>query len=462
MTLVYSNAVLTMLTSNATDMAQKLDLPVMTPIEPAHVRRFLCAPMKDVIGGKIWLTNGYQFSCENWSFPNGNKGSFQDMESPQCYYGLQDPDEIPRFYGTRRISPQEAVEIARQAIRKLGYNPPWLDTEQPKVEIPGTARQDRPKVVPRCRITWDRKEDDGYNILHTTAELEINTDNKRVEMYHLSGNEFWRKSDIQQPPVIPETVDNTRATPTGSGVRNTRLPKSQEQVALKIACEKATEISQKLGLAIKTPILPNEVDEYDIGFTPSGDLHAQIILAKGFRFLYRNGHIVTACVPDCTSNYALQGLWSNMPPVDPKKFYGDIRYTEEQVVNYATAQVRKLGYPDKDVFLDQKANVAGGPGRGNPSKYARYEIWWQSASGRPRGEPGAQFIGVEIDATTLQLKMLGLRSDAINQPSPLKPDKDQIAAPNPPNPVKLSKEEQSQRVIQAIKQMPPPEPQKVK
>ena len=65
MTAAYSNAMLTLVLSNATDVTTKLNLDVPKPILPAHVRKFVCDPRQGSFGGWLTLTNGFQF-CQFW------------------------------------------------------------------------------------------------------------------------------------------------------------------------------------------------------------------------------------------------------------------------------------------------------------------------------------------------------------------------------------------------------------
>lgn len=61
MTAAYSNAVLIAILPHVTDVAKNLDLPILQPVQAAHVERFVCDPRKGSIGGWVTLTNGYKF-----------------------------------------------------------------------------------------------------------------------------------------------------------------------------------------------------------------------------------------------------------------------------------------------------------------------------------------------------------------------------------------------------------------
>ena len=88
MTATYSNAVLVAILPHITDVAQKLELPVATPITQSEIRRYFCDPQVGEIGGFVVLTNGYQF----WY----GKGHVRMFHSPRDYFVLQNPDLIPK------------------------------------------------------------------------------------------------------------------------------------------------------------------------------------------------------------------------------------------------------------------------------------------------------------------------------------------------------------------------------
>jgi hypothetical protein len=386
-TATYSNAVLMAILPHITDVAKNLDLPITRPVQPSHIRKFVCDPRKGEIGGWVTLTNGYMF----W-FLDGHV----DMESPDCYFHLQNPDAIPRFYGKRRMTEGEAVAMARRAIRKLGHNPAWLETDKPKVEQPGTAIQDRPKVVPRIRVTWQRTALDGRK---TTAEVEINTEAKRVEMLTLMGQEFERKQlNIEQPPILP-TSPVSDSTPQDSPLK--LLLEKQRIAVTNEVCAKASDMAKLLGLPVSLPIRPVDIKESTLDVRDN-DLCGAITLKNGYRFYYSHGHV---------SSFYSQNSDAYEHDFDLSTVYGKVRYTKEQMLDYATKQIRKLGYPDSAVFLDQPPSIGGGPDENAPG-YTRFRIWWQKP-GTTRDilrNPNAQFVEAEINGMTLGMESLWLRS----------------------------------------------------
>lgn len=395
MTAAYSNAVLMLVLSNATDVATKLDLPIIKPVQPSHVWKFVCDPRKDSVGGWLTLTNLYEF----WYF----NGHVDSMESSHSYFGLQDPDLIPRFFGKMRMSEAEVVEMARQSVRKLGYDPPWL-LQKPQVQAARTAPQDKPNIVPHFRVTWKTIDAKGFD---TIAEIEINADAKRIEKFWLSGPAFWGKPpNIPQPPVI------SRPPPGGQPTGPALIPLAAGQLAAatnEVGSQMA-EVAKRLGLPIKSPIRSTDIKEANIGFT-DGDLRGTILLTNGYRFTYRQGHITSFYSPNSDTR----------EEADPRKIYGKVRYTKDQVREFATKQIRKLGYPDSAVFLDRPPFVGGGPDERNPT-YARFRVTWKAPWTTRVDAPDAQFTEAEVNGITLQLESLWLRSTNLFRPSDTQPE----------------------------------------
>ncbi len=397
MTAAYSNAVLLAVLPHVTDVAKNLDLPVLQPVQATHVERFVCDPRKGSVGGWVTLTNGYKF----W-FLNGH---IDMMESPNCFFHLQDPDEVPRFYGTKRMTEDEAVELARKTVRKLGYNTSWLKANTPKIEEPWTPIQDRPKVLPRFRITWEKIALDSRR---DRAEIEINTDAKRVEMFTLTGREFERKQpNIPQPPVIPSEPS---PTPPVQAPPMMCLSEIQRAAVTNEVCGKATEMAKRLALPIRIPILPSDIKENHLGLV-NGEVSGSIILKNGYWFWYGHGYISGFNGPNSNAYEH---------SIDLRTVYGKVRYTKQQILDYATKQVRKLGYPDSAVFLDQPPFVGGGPDENNPG-YTRYRVYWEIPGTKSIEEDrNAQFVEAEVNGMTLKLESLWLRSTNLYKPDILK------------------------------------------
>jgi hypothetical protein len=101
---------------------------VPVPIQVQHVERFVCYPHKDKVGGWVRLTSGFDF----WY----DRGYVTGFESPYSYLRL-DADERARFKGPFQMSAKEAIQLAHDSLRKLGYSETTLYANgAPKVTRP--------------------------------------------------------------------------------------------------------------------------------------------------------------------------------------------------------------------------------------------------------------------------------------------------------------------------------------
>src|SRR5437868_27375 len=118
----YSNAVLVAIMPQISDFAQKLELPIPIPVRIEQIREFRCSPIKGDTGGLLIFTNRLQV----W-YQLGHVNGFR---TPRSYYNLQDVRDIPRFYGPIKLSTDEALQLARVTICKLGYTLKETFTDQ--------------------------------------------------------------------------------------------------------------------------------------------------------------------------------------------------------------------------------------------------------------------------------------------------------------------------------------------
>src|SRR4051812_35239659 len=128
----YSNAALVAILPHVSEFSQKLDLPIAQPVRVEQVEHFNCDPHKGQVGGWLRLTNGFQF----WYYDGYVKG----FASPDCYYRLQGGEDLTPFFGSVKMSADEAVRLARESLRKLGYAETTLYAD-------GTPKVSKPPVI---------------------------------------------------------------------------------------------------------------------------------------------------------------------------------------------------------------------------------------------------------------------------------------------------------------------------
>ena len=388
----YSNAVLVALLPYVSDFSKNMELPIPTPITTNQVRQFKCSPYLDKFGGHIVLTNGYEFS-----FVHGCIGLYR---SPKCYFFLQDPDRIPEFYGRVKISEAEALQIAHQAIKKIGYTDAMLNANS-KPEITRPTRIGT-NVVPRYRIKWRYPNESDPERPRSSIDFEINATTKQVEMMSLLNTNAWRPSpkvDVH-PPIISK---GPQSQPAGVGRKVFPVSQAYSNAFLVAILPQFSEYVKKACFAVPLPITINQVDTTRciIGLV-DGDPMASLHLKRGDRFVYRHGQVI-----------AFYSYDAMVMPVDTsheeekrrEDFYGKVNLSTAEALALVRKTVRQLGYSEKMVRVNEKPERLVLPEKFGTNILARYFFTWETQD--------ETFATAEVDATTKTLKSLYINDHAI-------------------------------------------------
>jgi hypothetical protein len=386
MTALYSNAVLVAILPHFTDVAQKLNISVHTPITPAQVRHFYCDPRADEVGGYVVLTNGYQFWFQ--------KGDVNMFETTYCYFTLQNPDWIHYFRGTLRMNQKEAVAMARNAVHKLGHTEKIFDDE-PQVSL---APKDEGKyMIPQYRIEW-LKPGVTNPIFNVAAEVVVNGDLKRIERFAFIDKQFWRpnpefgvKPELMPPPP-PQYIGGRRMTPVSATYSN---------AFLRAALPQFTDFARRLGLPVNLPLQPMQFTNVNIGLL-DGDTHLQIILSNGYRFNYRKGYVSDFYAPDCYFTYE----WEDNGSMKNEDFNGPLDVPQNELIRLAREAVHKLGYSEKILHMESEPLLIGGPDEKATYGCTRYLYAWD-VKNVGTGIPKVS-VCVEVDAKIKTVKSIFL------------------------------------------------------
>ena len=385
----YSNAVLVAMLPYCSDFAAKLDLPVPQPITAEHVVRCGVLPWRNkdggIAGGSITIKGGWTFG-----FQSGYVGSFT---APHSYFVLQDPDEIPKYFGRVRMTQPEAVEFARRTIRRLAIPLEQVFAEtEPQVaplEMVGT------NTVPHYRIEW--VDPRGSR----SVEIAVNADAKRVELIHL------RNRNLERPPPKVKSIP-----PQSSGSVPYQPPQINPEYARKlipIVLRAVDEYVGKLGLATPRPLTTNHVARFALNDN-GGWPHAEIELTNGWRFIYRNQMVNGYYAPDNLFN-------SDRRPILIKEFVGDWNLTETQAIVLARETLAKLNYPTNLLHVDFKPEVSK-PRMVGKEIIPRFMLRWNCLE--PDGHDLVSKVEAEVDASKRELKSLYYDDKAYwNHPPPI-------------------------------------------
>ena len=388
----YSNAVLVAIMPYVSDFAHRLELPIPQPITVAEVSKFGCSPRSDHIGGRVFLTNGYSFTFD--------RGAVRLFSSPSNYFGMQDPARVPEFYAPVKLRQDEAVGIARGALRRLGYTEAILHFDAPPKVTPPLRSEG--KHVARYLVSWldplpeGVKPTAGGIFRGHSAEVEVDATTGKIHMLSIAGKDA-RRPDPKisvRPPVL---AGPPQSQPTG-GTRITAVSPAYARAFLAAILPQLTDYVKKTGVEVKVPITLDDVDlaSYSCGLVRN-DPSPIVYLKSGDRFVYCHGQVV-----EFEAHDSIEWSAPNQPYQDKphQKFYGPINVSTEQALAVARKALDELGYPSQIPRLRKPPQWIVPPRKEGTNYFARYFFTWPV--------PGGEFedARAEVDGSSGKLKSL--------------------------------------------------------
>ncbi|MGH7975105.1 MAG: hypothetical protein ACREC8_00430, partial [Limisphaerales bacterium] len=276
----YSNAVLKTLLPYFSDFAGKLNLDIPLPITKNDVTDCRILPWHnndgEIPNASIQTKEGLWFSFEY--------GHVSGFSWPNTYHGLQNPNEIPKYFGKVNMSKAQAIQLARETIRKLGISLEDVFAEQePQVTMPEKIGTN---TIARYFIKWRDPRGNGPG----TVQIEINGETKQVESI------LFHAQNLERPApkvtVIP---------PAGHGMFDSNIPPPVNPAyawkLIPIMFAAIDDYARKLSLPIPRPLTTNNVARVAI-YNNDGWPHAEITLNNGWRFVYRHTMVNGYYAPD--------------------------------------------------------------------------------------------------------------------------------------------------------------------
>ena len=313
------------------DFAHKLQLPVPYPLTRGDIVDCGLTPIQKINGEidtvAIETKQGFSFD-----FFQGNVRAFS---GPDSYSGMQNKNShnISIFFGTPKISRMQAIQSARDTLKKLGIPPEDLFAEQePQVEVPTWGTN----TIARYIIKWrdPRGGDNGPD----TVAAEVNAETGRVESFRI-----LPENDLKKPAPKVMVVP-----PSGQGMFDSMIPPSMNPdyawKLIPIMFKAVDEYAQKLSLPILRPLTTNDVAKVE-AHNNDGWPHCEIWLTNGWRFVYRHTMVCGYYAPD---NF----FDSDNRKIHISDFAGKWNLTTNQAIEVVRQAIAKLDYPTNHIHID--------------------------------------------------------------------------------------------------------------
>jgi hypothetical protein len=157
------------------------------------------------------------------------------------------------------------------------------------------------------------------------------------------------------------------------------------------------------GFSFPLPIKPNQIDFNDstVGIV-EGDPLAFINLKNGARFVYGHGQIIAFYATNVMQLPGRPDSWEACG-----RFVGPINMTSNDAVALVRQTLKRLGYSQKALHVDEPPTYVGCPAKWRVGYIARYfPNWKQSWDGPFR-------VCAEVDATTKRVTSLYVNDHAL-------------------------------------------------
>jgi hypothetical protein len=389
----YSNAVLVAIMPYVSDFASRLELPIPQPVSIAQVQMFHCSPRSDHIGGRVSLAGGHEFWFDH--------GAVVRYTSPSNYFGLQEPSRMPEFYGPVKVRQDEAMKIARDALKRLGYTDDVLHFDAPPQVKPPPRSQGR--SVARYLVEWLRPLPEGVKsrppgMAPKTAAVEVDAATGQIHMLVVFLGWETRLPDPKigvSPPVL---AGPPQSQPAG-GTKIVQVGEAYSQAFLAAILPQLSDFVSRSGVAVRVPITTNDVDmpDYVCGLVPELPF-ACVYLKTGDRFWYEHGQVIDFDAVD-----AHRWVAPNSPGEDKprEKFYGSVNISADEALAVVRKAMNQLGRVAQLPLLKEKPVIVP------PAKYGTNFFYW-----RDRGTETCS-AEAEVNASTKKIEALMINNPRI-------------------------------------------------
>jgi hypothetical protein len=366
--LTWSNVVLTAILPHISEFSARLNLPIPQPITTAQVWGFL-PDCEGKVEGIVCLTNGYRFRFED--------GYIREFNAPSVYRGLQDPDQIPRYFGEIRLDKDEAIAAARGVLRSLGLSEERLYANfEPRVDLPPTVKNHR---IARYEIAWV-----WPHASIPSVEMEIDASSGKVLMIHMLHHSLEKPDPVVNVPAPAKLAPD----PLFPKIND----EAEKQAILQRAIPLINEAIERLHLKLAKV---NTAKGVQLTGTGSGSaesrirFHATVVLTDGFEFSFLGFTDKIVLTGFSAPDY----FFGSSHDVDVKAFLGARKVANHEAIKLAEGYVKKF---NPRIELSGKPKL-GWPNLPSNITVPRCMVIWSMDS---------WYVAVEVDLESGTVKSL--------------------------------------------------------
>jgi hypothetical protein len=192
----YARQLVPMMFGAVDDYAGKLNLPIPLPLTTNNVARIKIHNNGGWPHSEIWLTNGWKFIYRH-AMVNG-------YYSPEVFNSIDfHPFHLQSFEGKWNLSEEQAINLVKQQLAKLGYSTNNVHMDfAPDVILPAGYFK---KIIPRYLFEWDFWNA-AHDDLQSKVEAEVNADTGTVASLYYDDKTYWNN----RPPIHVPISDDTQ------------------------------------------------------------------------------------------------------------------------------------------------------------------------------------------------------------------------------------------------------------
>lgn len=340
---------------------------------------FACSSDKNDPGGTICLTNGYVCGVSH-----GIVDFYYNDTRSYCRYAGK--ERANQLRGTLKLSKPDAVELARNTLKTLGYEITdlYADCEPPIFEGPFGSGTN---LVPYYNLTWMGPFGDY------TCNFEIDGEHGVVTYMELGSSTIWKPTpeiDIAPQELAPgEVPDYAKKVPSLEASFRRRaaevITPEVRDLRLREAIEAVSQCSEKLKLPIATPVTTNQVEFFSAKWR-------KMYLTNGYEFVIAPGYVMEFKTP--------LSFYAGRLNTHVSNYWGKWNMNEREAVRMARETVRKLGYWSDTSYFEKAPNFVRKPQCPGTHVIPRYLIRWEHQIRAKAGEPVLidAYADVEVDA----------------------------------------------------------------